>query len=440
MRLTPPLTWAHLFPSDVAYAGTNLPEDFLPLLATGGDPARRVWIAWREPTRDLPRLADLSGLVAVNCRGVSTRKLMAAGFSYVRRFAVLPSLRAPRWFIPLDRPAVAAGAFCLYSPLRASARLTYIGVRAAARSGLPIWYRDQITIAQRNPPPVERELRSIFPGTPVRLALSCGPVTGPDTQRKAAIAVLDPAGHAVAFGKLAGSWVAARVLRHEAEVLPALSDRLGLGWGGPRLLLAGEVDGTYMTFQTAVRGRRSGSELTPAHRRLLETLQCGEPRAAAETHFVRALWPRLTGVPELLPVLDGVLPALESLTLPGTITHGDFLPWNLREQHGRVVAFDWEHSDLDGLPLVDELDHLLGVGDLVHHWTMDQARDRVEQLVAASPLGLAPDRVRALAAVYLLNLIARLVEMGHSLSHPRVAWNYDLLLRVTPRVDKQVVA
>ncbi len=37
-----------------------------------------------------------------------------------------------------------------------------------------------------------------------------------------------------------------------------------------------------------------------------------------------------------------------------TITHGDFAPWNLLIQsNGSIVAFDWELSEINGLPLYD---------------------------------------------------------------------------------------
>lgn len=446
MRLTPALTWAHLFPAATRFApldsAAKLPDEFASLLATSRERASGplALVGSGASAGSLPNLDGVAGLVLVNERGLSRARLRAAGFAYVRRFAALPSLANPRWFVPLESGAVASGAFCLYTPVRASARLKELGARVAARSGMPFWYRDRLTIAQRELPPIEAVLSAILSGTSPRLALSAGPTTGPDAQRKAAIGVLDLRGRPLAFGKLAGSATAAGILRHEAEALPALTRLLGSDWGGPRLLFEGEIDGTYLTFQSPVRGRRVGPELTAAHQHFLSRLRYGEPVRATETHLVGALSERLAFVPELRSALERVSPTLEDLVLPRTVVHGDFLPWNLRAQRDRLVAFDWENSELDGLPLLDELDHLLSVGDLVQDWTVEQAAARLKEFVAAGPLALSQDQTRAVVAVALLNLLARLIELGHELEHPRVAWNRALLDGIVAELPEPALA
>jgi len=56
---------------------------------------------------------------------------------------------------------------------------------------------------------------------------------------------------------------------------------------------------------------------------------------------------------ELL-ILLGVLSDLQDTTqLPAYYVHGDFVPWNIIETGGGVIAVDWEMSDLYGLPLYD---------------------------------------------------------------------------------------
>jgi tRNA A-37 threonylcarbamoyl transferase component Bud32 len=39
--------------------------------------------------------------------------------------------------------------------------------------------------------------------------------------------------------------------------------------------------------------------------------------------------------------------------IPASVVHGDFSPWNLRLERGRLAACDWEQAQLSGLPLQD---------------------------------------------------------------------------------------
>ena len=44
-------------------------------------------IAWGKPWHELADLANWDGVAAINCPGVTTKRLQAAGFGYARRFA-----------------------------------------------------------------------------------------------------------------------------------------------------------------------------------------------------------------------------------------------------------------------------------------------------------------------------------------------------------------
>src|SRR5688500_13083636 len=120
MSYPPALTWLHLFRADAnCAAGEGVPEWLAQMLgkhAAGNGPTVRVVAGkqWHEMS-DLP---TVHALVAINCKGVTTDGLRQAGFGYVRRFAVVPSLENARWFIALDAPAVAVASFNLYTPAR----------------------------------------------------------------------------------------------------------------------------------------------------------------------------------------------------------------------------------------------------------------------------------------------------------------------------------
>src|SRR5262245_29511918 len=125
MNLPPALTWLQLFPRGASVACDTGPAWFGEMLrrrpASGS--ACAVLAAWGKSWDDLGDLAKWDGIAAINCRGVTARRLERSGFSYIRKFAVVPNLDKPRFFVSLDSARVAAASFSPYTPARASARL-----------------------------------------------------------------------------------------------------------------------------------------------------------------------------------------------------------------------------------------------------------------------------------------------------------------------------
>lgn len=439
----PFFSWTCLFPDDASYrlaphTEWDHEQSVSPDRDSGGG---AVLVTAGQTAGEMPDLDPYAGLVALNCRGLSDRRLRHAGFSYLRRFAVLPNAREPRWFIPLDAPALSAGAFCLGAAFNAAARLKHYGGRAAARLGIPVWYRDELCIAQREAPPVEQAIQSLFPGRPLRLAMSSG-TPPPAINRKISLAVLELGGRVLAFAKLPGPCaLSGHSVRHEADVLSRLARCPGTR--APRLLFAGSVGARYLAVSTPLRGRHPSAEPADAHQRFLDGLRSAQTKPAAASAFARALSDRrrlLAGRPALLAVLNDLVPLLAEFRLPATTVHGDFVPWNLREHSGAIGAFDWEYGQIDGLPLIDETHHLLAVGYLLKKWTPEYAHGRLLQVAAAAPLGLPPRAVRSLQLAYLLDYLLRLFGEGHGDDYPRVAWCRELVARLAPTAAKGVAA
>jgi hypothetical protein len=441
----PFFTWTCLFPEDASYRfaphttwAREGGADF------GSTPnGNSVYVTANARVTDLPHLDTFAGLVTLNCSGVSDRRLCDAGFSYVRRFALLPSAENPRWFIPLDTPALSAAGFCLCATFRAAAQIQNQGARAAARLGLPLWYRDHLCIAQRSMPPVEQAMEDVLSaGHPIRLAISSG-TPPPAINRKITIAALAPGGRVIAFAKIPGPGAASeRSVRREAAVLSQLSRRPA-GTRAPQVLFAGRVGPRLLAVMTPLRGHTPGLEMRPAHERFLAGLasEAATAAAAADTAFVRTLAERrslLDMRPDLMSVLLELLALLKTLRFPATIVHGDFVPWNLREHLGAIGAFDWEYGEIEGIPLIDETHHLLAVGYLLRKWTPEQAHHRLAEVAAVAPHGLAPATVRALHLAYLLDYLLRLFAEGHGDDYPRVAWCREIVARLAPTATAAV--
>src|SRR5438132_603231 len=162
MKLPPALSWMHLFPRDASYeCDASVPQWMRALCSTGFQPvpcsvdrATRHGLKTRATAMQVRIGAEATvgagGFVGINSRA-SDKQFADAGFTHVRRFAVLPNLQSARWYVPLDTPAVSCAGFALYSPARFSARAKVLAAKVAAHLRLPIWYRDHIVIAQRTP-------------------------------------------------------------------------------------------------------------------------------------------------------------------------------------------------------------------------------------------------------------------------------------------------
>jgi hypothetical protein len=420
MSFPPPLTWLHLLSRGAGcVCDASVPQWLRALLGAAG-----------SGEGDEKGYGTAGGAVAVNAPAARAR-FEAEGFAYVRELAVLPRLEQARWFVPLDSGACAAAGLSLYTPARRSAHVKKWIVAQAARSGLRFWCRDVITVASREIPPLQRKLSELFAGAEIRLALSAG-AAEPARNRKASAAVIERGGRVVAFVKIAGSDVSRAIARHEAEILPTLS-RLGGRW--PKLLFAGEVDGSFITIQTPLAGKPAPAKFTAAHGGFLQSLQ-GEPKPAAQTRLVEGLAGRIAALADsrgLEAYLQAIGPVLETMIVPSTIVHGDFAPWNLRAQGGEIAAFDWEYAELDGVPLFDQTHFRLQVGYLLHRWSPEQALRCLDAMASANTLSLSPAQVRALQTVYFIDNLIRLLAEGYDADDEMLAWYRQTLRMLWPK-------
>jgi len=442
MTLPPALTWACLFPTDASYLCDNAPMWFLQMLRPFENRSRRVRVTWNNV--HCGSLSELDGQVIVNPRSRCETELHRAGFKYIRRFAVLPSLERARWFIPLDSGSISSGAFNIYTPSRRSARLKQLAAKALARTSLGLWYRDHIIVASHEIPPIERTIQELFDNQQIRLALSAG-APEPARNRKPSLAVLNTSGQIVAIAKLGNSTISTHNINHEAWVLGELNSHDPLEARVPRLLFSGEVDGQLLMVQSTLPGKPTPAQLTPAHHELLAALRCGPTIWANESNMIASLEARLINLqssyaPRLLGALDGLRPTLASLRIPSTVVHGDFTPWNLRQHAGSIAAFDWEYAQLDGLPLIDETHFRLQVGYLLHNWSDKRAAHELHHAAAeAAPLIVMVNQAQALQCVYLIDMLARLLEEGYDPKDEMILWYRRVLRRIAPARPREAV-
>jgi hypothetical protein len=431
------LTWLHLLPGDCSFdcrSGAAWVCDAL--RERGARDGRKIVFAY-GPTELPGSLDGAHGFVGINCPAATDQALRRAGLNHIQRLAILPGLDNARWFIPLASPAISSAAFDLYTPARTAARLKRLAARMAAHLRLPVWYRDQVCIAQRQPPPLETAMRNLFPGAPVHIALSSG-APGDARNRKISAAVIDSGGRIAAFLKIAQSDLCRELLRNEAAVLRKLPALLGEGnCLAPRLLFAREVDGTMVAAQTPLPGRTISRWGEP-HVAFLKSLQTRQVCQACDSPLVQALSGQVAALaparPELSAALGAVMPELARMSAPLTVVHGDFAPWNLRRHRGRLAAFDWEYGRPGGIPGIDQTHYVLQTGYLLENWSIETTVHRLRALDRTRGPG------RAVQIVYLVDMLARLFTEGYDASNDMIAWKLQLLAKLAGARREAVLA
>ena len=427
----PALTWTHLFASGTPFHCPNGPDWFKQQLgALPASTGRMAHVLWNSAETTLDHIGQGAGVVAINCRRFPSALLKTAGYAYQRHFAAIPNLRNARWFVPLDTPAVSSAALSLYTPTRWRAKLTRGALRIAMHTRLPVWYRDHVWIAQRECPSIEAAINPLFSGQDVRWALSSGAPEGA-RNRKASALLLSLDGEMLAFVKLARSAIARRILTREAEVLEQLGTVPSIAGSVPQLLFSGEIDDVLALAQKPLKGNPAPLGMTPAHRAFLRSLQTPVTVCAADTSIATNLQSRMRALPTIRPdlvaIYDRVRDELRKFEVPMTIVHGDFAPWNLRADGGRVLAFDWEYGEMHGLPLIDEIHYRLQCGWLLEEWATQQALDCLDALANQRPLGLQPSQVETISTLYLLDTLTRLLAEGYEDDQDVVSWHRRLL-------------
>ena len=155
----------------------------------------------------------------------------------------------------------------------------------------------------------------------------------------------------------------------EALVLAAVA-ATDVSTQAPRLIDHGpltEPDG-YFLLESAGPEKAAPMALDDRHFRFLQGLM----RNGA-TRTWRALLEQMADELEL--VCESHAPARRALAhlqqlplpaMPECIGHGDFAPWNIREQtSGELFVLDWDRADLHGVPWLDALHYCFQVETLV---------------------------------------------------------------------------
>jgi hypothetical protein len=284
--------------------------------------------------------------------GVRLETAKSAG----RAYGAYPNLANVRWLLPANQPALRrAGIGGLYQPnsLRGRALRTTIG--AGAVSGEKVWLEED-ALAR-----LEMMLASVVGVEAVRLAFYLGV---PAPHRKVTAQVLTPDGKSLAYAKIATSPLAQAAVETERRALLRLSESADLQGAVPKVLEFLDWHGSTILLITMGPPRPGPRELSSVHLRFCT--QVFESFRVQETFVESPMWTRMSEIwlrlqhssPETLPANLG--PALERLrgelglvSMPMSLAHGDFAPWNTRLGPRSLFVLDWERASEGMSPLYD---------------------------------------------------------------------------------------
>jgi hypothetical protein len=290
---------------------------------------------------------DVSALL-----GVRLETGEAAG----RAYAAYPNLANVRWLLPANQPALRrAGIAGLYQPnsLRGRAMRRIIG--AGAVPGEKVWLEEE------NLARLETMLAPVAGVGAVRLAFYLGV---PAPHRKVTAQLLAPDGRTLAYAKIATSPLARAAVESERRALLRLYGSEDLQGAVPEVLGSLEWHGGTILLVTMGPPRPGPRRLSSVHLRFCTQVFRSfrmQLRFEESPMWIRMceIWRRLQhNSPETLPANLG--PALERLhdelgpaSMPLSLAHGDFAPWNTRLGPRALFVFDWERAAEGMSPLYD---------------------------------------------------------------------------------------
>ena len=323
-----------------------------------------------------------------------------------RAYTAFPNLANVRWLLPANQPALRrAGIRGLYQPssLRGQAVRTIIGLRAVPG--------ERVRLEDDGLARLETMLAPVVGAGALHLAFYLGV---PSPHRKVTAQMLAPDGRTLAYAKIATSPLARTAVESERRALLRLSESADLQDAIPKVLGSPEwYGGTILPISTGPP-RPGSRRLSSAHLRfcthLFQSFQVQKTFAESPMWASMSdIWLRLQhGSPETLPANLG--PALERLhdelgpvSMPLSLAHGDFAPWNTRLGGQSLFVFDWERASEGVSPLYDAFNfQALQAALQGRRWGMRDRRFLVTLLDALWPEGR--ERLPLLYLAYLAHV------------------------------------
>ena len=217
--------------------------------------------------------------------------------------------------------------------------------------------------------------------------------------------------HLRAIAKLVSDGEGRVRVSHEASILVKLRRFDALRGSVPRLearltSAAGEV-----LITDAFMGRPGPTSIDASLRSWLAQCAYGAPRAViGSTLVTQAL--EAAEINGNLALARHATSLLGDATALRSVTHGDFVPWNILVAGGRAHVFDWEYGVIDGVPGWDELFFEVQVALVLRRCSSADIATIVAEVTQHGFGGFSKRQARGLAVLVLLALADRYSRRG----------------------------
>jgi phosphotransferase family enzyme len=373
-----------------------------------------------DVSSDLRWLAGLLWGSDARVRVVGARETAERGAD---RFALVGGAAKPRFLVPLVSEAAAAASLRTFNALRPPVTRAFRrGLAAALRVRMDrVVVPDHLVVEADSTPAssLQQELGRILGHPHPAFAVGIG-AAGPN--RKPTLQVVSETGTPLAFVKVGWNDFTRGLVRREAAALRSWGRSTGSGvLGAPELIHAGPWNGFELSviapLPSGVRRHRPSSP-TPLEA-TLDVAHIDDPTTTelAESDYVRELRDRLRDM-VANRVEEAAIRALDVLeeragerSIAVGVWHGDWTPWNLAWDGGRLYAIDWEHWGRAPLGF-DLLHYAFATAFFARRRNPDEAASalRRQGVPRLAGLGVPEPLASALAGLYLLELLARSLE------------------------------
>ena len=354
------------------------------------------------------------------------------------RYAVVPSLDAARFLLPLPSRRVTAASVLAYNALRPpKVRAFRAVVGVLARTGLLALTRAPVLTVEGGPL-LWDHLAGLLKTGPLHAAIGIRP---PDPHHKPTLQLFDDGGRPRGYAKIGWNDGTRAMVRREAATLAALPPPEGDFPAAPRLLVHTRwQDREIAVIEPMPRDvRRIRKPDAPRTAAMLAVARrggsAGMPERFDESAFL-AEWRRRSAGASMAARETTVEDAIDALVardgglgLEFGDWHGDWVPWNMARRRGSLLVWDWENHG-EHVPVGFDLAHQAFQTALsTHGRPAAECAAAVDEALARHGAALGVTNPRFVADAYLIELWLRTYE----LSGGGAGWNprlHPALLRV----------
>jgi len=304
---------------------------------------------WPETAGTVP-LNENSTLVSFHPSRRLRRDLECNRFTHIQEYSILPGRTKPRWLLPVKKSLMLSG-LNLYAPFSKRGRFLKSLLSGMIHLGWKGRTNTKILLASRKPLPFQVLVSEITGEEQPEFALSLG---NADQFHSLVVQAMCRNGEILGYIKMPLTAAAVKFVRNEAKVLNHLWEHsCSLRHHIPRVLYSGEWQNHFVLFQSAGPLKPGPPRFGKMHinfLQLLELVDFVERPARQLVEHLEQCWNDAAAYldPEWRHLgCDALWRAgqlLSEHTLRCGLIHGDFAPWNTRQQDNHLYVFDWESA------------------------------------------------------------------------------------------------